>query len=270
MITVGHVVYLLKNKNNFDNTEDSTMSHIFRFIGSRDGQGRWTVPEEELKHIRIVGLGKDDKLEFIDGMGKYSKVRIQSVSSKSIDFDEIPGSFKIIPFSPFKLGLVTGILKNTQELLAPLTEIGVDAIYLFSQPHSKKDLTDRLKQKFLSTLRSSTKQSKRYFIPKLYFFSSFKECIQHINQDPLTQRSRKLLLDETSSSSLLDIKVNQDDSFLLFSGSELGFTQEEIEILNSENMEKYNIGSFILRSITASTCSSMIMNLKIKKIKNNQ
>ncbi len=246
------------------------MSHIFRFIGSQDEQGRWTVPEEELKHIRIVGLAKGDELELIDGAGKYSLVRIQSISSKSINFDEIPGSLKIIPSSSFKLGLVTGILKNTQELLAPLTEIGVDAIYLFSQPHSKKDLTPRLEQKFLSIVRSSTKQSKRYFIPRLYFFSSLEECFQYINQDPLTQGSRKILLDESSSSSLLDIEVNQDDSFLLFSGSELGFTQKEIEILNSKNMEHYNVGSFILRSITASTCSSMIMNLKIKKIENNQ
>ena len=79
------------------------MSHIFRFIGSQDEQGRWTVPEEELKHIRIVGLAKGDELELIDGAGKYSLVRIQSISSKSINFDEIPGSLKIIPSSSFPL-----------------------------------------------------------------------------------------------------------------------------------------------------------------------
>ena len=246
------------------------MSHIFRFIGTRDQSGRWTLPEEELKHIHVVGLKQQDSLELIDGKGSFAFAKILNISSKHIDLEEVPGSFKLITQPPFKLGVVTGILKNSQDLLSCLTEIGVDNIYMFSQPHSRKDLTQRLEQKFQSIVRSSTKQSKRYFIPHILCFSSFEKCLDYINTDPTTVDSRKILLDESSTDSLLDICISEKDSLLLFTGSELGFTQEELSLLKKERMESFNIGTHILKSIHASTCASMILNLKIEKIRNNQ
>lgn len=246
------------------------MAHIFRFIGSRDDNGSWSIDEAELKHIRVVGLKEDDSFELIDGKGKFAVVSIDQISSKSIKLTEQSGSFKFYPQRRQKLTVVTGILKNTSELLCHLSQLGVDSIYLFAQPHTKKDLNDRLEQKFLSHLRSSTKQSKRFFIPSLSCFSSLKDCLTQINKDSTTNLSRKILLDENASPSLLDIEISSNDSFIIFIGSELGFSKEELTLLNHQHTENYSIGKFILTSITAAMCSSAIMNLKIEKIQNNQ
>ena len=246
------------------------MSHTFRSIGSRQN-GKWVLDKEELRHMLVLRLTTNDIVELTDGCGNVSKVRISSISSKSIDLEEI--EHKVIEKNSSSLILVVGLLKNTQDLLPLVVESGVDKIYIFQQQHNKKDLTDKNKERFLNIIRSSVKQCKRDFIPDLCFFPSLSECLESINKDQKDSGTnyRKILLDETSNSTLLNLDIDKnwdrkDNSIVVIVGSELGFYNEEKTILEGIELERFSLGKNILRSITACLCSCMIIKLKLYQL----
>lgn len=235
------------------------MAHIFRFIGSRSSDG-WVLDESEIHHMRVVGIKDSDTVELIDGNGLYEKACVSKISGKNVYLDPIGDTFKSIPKPSLRLNVVTGLLKNSQDLLSSITEVGVDSIHLFCQLHNKKDFTPRLLHRFTMILRSATKQSKRYFIPDLHIYPSFKDCIDSLKGS--FKDSRKILLDESSSTCLLNLDLTTNERLYLFTGSELGFSTNEQDLLNQLNPERYNLGSFILRSQTATLTATSIINLK--------
>ena len=193
--------------------------------------------------------------------------------------------YEITSFSPFNARKINDIdlnpeLKNEVTLFYCLskgdkidfaiqkaTELGVSRIILCNSKYSvvrydSKDIVRKMKR-FKEIAKSAAEQSHRLIIPEVigvYDIADIKDYMGEHNFLAYEKES-----ENHANPTYLYEKIKENEKISIFIGSEGGFSEEEVLILNKLGFINISLGKRILRTETAVVCALSQLNLIIEK-----
>jgi 16S rRNA (uracil1498-N3)-methyltransferase len=218
--------------------------------------------EEESKHIaKVLRHRQGQELDLIDGKGGLYKIRLTSTSFDRVEFTVLESS--LIKRSVPEIQVLVGVLKSDERMewmVEKLTEIGVSQIHLCQMARSEGKFPKS--QRLQKILISSLKQSRQYWLPKLYYHQSIGEFLD------MTRSAHGLkliahLMSEYPTHSLLDIKNDNaivDDFIKLIIGPEGDLSRDEAILAFNQGFQSVTFGKNVLRTETAAIYGASLCN----------
>jgi 16S rRNA (uracil1498-N3)-methyltransferase len=220
------------------------MTHRYFFNGPLKQGDKVSLDPPEEKHLKSVMRTKDgDRIEVINGKGELAFC----LFGKQILIEKVDTKEPNKKVRSLTLGLTE---PNILELvIEKATEIGIDEFFIFPSFKSKlKSLSPNKKERIEKILISSIKQSKRLFLPKVYYFNK-KEELPSTNNYFLADFDGGVFSPSKESS-----------NFIV--GPESGFTEEEIAFFkNKLHAKGVLLSENVLRAETAAICCSYLLTL---------
>jgi len=205
------------------------------------------LEDETAKHLLVLRMQADEKIQLTDGKGLLATVRLTAISKKSCEAEVLEQEQKKLP--EHRLHLAIAFTKNAgrnEWLLEKAAELGVGSIIPLQTQR-----TERLhfkEERWRNILISAMLQSQQYFLPVIETpkpFAGVIESFKNISQkliahcDPYYER---LPLKNA-------MKPFKDTIILI--GPEGDFTKEEIEMAINANFTTVDLGTNRLRTETA-------------------
>jgi len=221
----------------------------------------FSFDKDESRHIvRVLRKREGDKISIINGKGFLFESEIISASEEKCEVRIIDYSF----FQPanYWLHLAVAPTKNNdryQWFLEKATEIGIHEITPIICKHSERKIikTERLEK----TIISATKQSLRYYIPKLNNAKSFSDFIKSEKQGQLYiahcgEFEKKNLAQEVVPNGKITILI----------GPEGDFSKDEIQSAISLGYKSVSLGNSRLRTETAAIYTTSVIAIKQEQL----
>lgn len=211
------------------------------------------IPDSELRHIKVLRLGVDEKILATNGRGIQAYISIENIYNKTYatNIQFINGLDRELKI---KLGLAMGKLDNRDRFefaFEKSIELGITDFYILNTEFSQKK--EYTKERMLSKAIATLKQCKRSILPNIYYLGDIKDMQEYIEK-----YNTCILTSEDGEK----IKVIQPQDTLIFIGPEGGFSKTEIDFfMNFKNMKKVNLGNRRLRSETAAILSVGLFSL---------
>lgn len=234
------------------------MTHIFRFIGELRPDQSWRLSRDEAWHFaKVLRLQVGAQIEVMDGHGTWAPAMVQSATSSEV-IAVTNGPLSIEPVHAMQLCCAIGALKpgSIDDILAPMTELGIDVIHVFGQAGAAKwRLSDQALERWQRLLRQSAKQCKRAHLPRLEVHASIDNLPQY--------HDIKIFLDADASEAITTVlpPAAQPESVLAVIGGEGGLSAAEIAALGSRGFKPAKLGPLILRAVTAAVATSTVLSL---------
>ena len=211
-----------------------------------------SIGGEEFDHLRVLRPKTGMLLEVVNGQGQLWQCEIQELHKTHADLKVLEKN--VFPESIIRLTMAVALSreKTFEEILEPLSEIGVTHIQPFISERSLHSWEDHAKwyNRWQRLLIQSLKQSKRWYMMKICPVLSFGEFISTISSHSLAVFGNT---DGNSPSLYVHMTVlkNFGNQIMGIIGPEGGFTQYEIESLILEGAQSVSLGENILRINTA-------------------
>lgn len=243
------------------------MKHIFRFFGEPQNESipngdlkkKWVVAGEEHEHLRVLRLKSGDAVEVVDGKGLSAAGIIESTErhSTTISVDLVNSESA----AQTKLAVALGALKpgDIDELIAPLVELGLDALHIFLQEgHEKHRLNDKAFERWQRLIRAATKQCKRSWMTEIYSHESIEKLVSALTESYKT----RLLAEPDASVSLrsLEMPAEPGHHVCMVIGSEKGFNSSERQIFGENGFIPVRLPGSILRARTAAVAAAAMLS----------
>ena len=221
----------------------------------------FSLSGKQAHHLKnVLRLKNNDQVIFTNGKGLDFLVEIKNIEKNSADFSVLE-IFKGKNDSPVKISLAFSMIKGKKndELIKPLTEIGVHEIIPYiskrsvSDPHEKKKLNKI--ERWSDLAKEALKQCERSYLPEISEVSSFEKIISESKKYDL-----KIMFHERtkiSSKTLLN-KYNNPKKILAVIGPEGGFTEEEKQAALDAGFETISLGPRVFRAETACITSAFL------------
>jgi 16S rRNA (uracil1498-N3)-methyltransferase len=235
------------------------MKHAFRFLGERLDAKTWSLDSNDQQHIkRVLRLASGDEIEAGNGKGGWARGLLrEDLGGLYLQVEE---AFFIEPPKP--VILILGALKHGEfdELIAPLTEVGVTECRLFLQPGSEKTrLADKAQKRWCSLQIAAMKQAKCPWLMGIKVFGSLELAASDLGA--IVGEDRYYLY--PGKSSLLQSDGPHSDGIALVVGSEKGFAESEERWLLDHAFRPTSIGPHILRAKTAAVLAGGLGALRV-------
>jgi len=202
--------------------------------------------EQDAKHATLVlRFSVGDKIEFTNGMGEYGFGKILEANKKGM----IASLEKCETHEKNEFTLAIGILKSSERmewLVEKCTEIGVGKLIFFKSQNGERGRinTDKLKKIAIAAL----KQSHGAWLPEI-IETTFENALQ------ISKGQRYLAYCDEHMATKIPLPFESDAT--VFIGPEGDFTQGEVELSKSYNVQTIGLGRKILRTETAAVvCAS--------------
>lgn len=194
----------------------------------------------------VMRLQVDEHIELINGKGLLAQAKIVSISKTDIltEIQHVLSCTKKPPFVRTALPLLRP--GHFDWALEKVVELGVDHIALFIADLSeRKETGQNFMKRCEKIIESAMKQSGRLFHPTLSFSHSLQKLLSE-------ESALVLWADESASTSLLERLEQQkgENSFLLLSGPEKGWSDQEKKLLSTKT-DPVLLSSNTLRAETA-------------------
>lgn len=202
------------------------------------------LTEQEAKHaIKVLRYSVGDGITVVDGLGNWYKGEVQLITDKTVRVAVRSVHNKK---SRPKAILGISIIKKRDRLefaVEKAVELGVKGIAFFRGEHSvKKNLRrDRIE----STVLSAMKQSLQAWLPDISMYKNLEELLAAY------PNCHKIAAHETMQNILQPEVVQTHKDTLLLVGPEGGFSEQEIESMDTENVQLISLGEHRLRTETA-------------------
>jgi 16S rRNA (uracil1498-N3)-methyltransferase len=205
---------------------------------------------EEYNHlINVLKLKKNSKLNILDNKGNIFYSEITEILNKKIFFKI--NEKKNHSLKKNKLCLVQSVLKINafEEILDKSTQLGIDEIYPIITDNTtlKIDIFKSKYNRFNKILKSSSEQSKRFFIPRLndcIYFKDFKNFFNK-NNTIIAFENADFFMKEI----IKDYTIKENN--FIVCGPEGGFSDNEIKFFKKNEYNLFKVSENILRSETA-------------------
>lgn len=205
-------------------------------------------------HIfRVLRLSAGDTVELVDGAGTGYRARILSAAPAEIRL-AIEAAFPLMAESPVHITLALGMLKDrkTDDLIPPLTELGINRLILFYAARSIPVPKDRTSLSRVSRWEKialeAVKQCRRGYIPQIVLMKDLDAALAASSDADL-----KLVFWEAAvpsgPSAVQD--VPRPGKVLIVVGPEGGFEPAEIQKAQNKGCVVTSLGPRILRAQTA-------------------
>ena len=223
------------------------MKQVFRFVARLDKPDQWVIEGAEHTHLtKVVRLKVGDRIEVTNGVGHVGTGTLIDSSAKS---SRVQVENVRIQDRPEDIILCIGALQSSvmDELVAPLVELGLTKLIVFSQESvAKRRLHEKVLARWSRISVSACKQSKRAWFPEIATCASIENVLPLID-DSIACR---LILSETSEQLMIN-QLDDKGPVVFVIGGEKGLDLWEIELLKKEGFVPVKFCDTILRARTA-------------------
>jgi 16S rRNA (uracil1498-N3)-methyltransferase len=130
-------------------------------------------PIEGLEHhhmVHVTRLRPGEEFELIDGQGHLAICRLISIGRREAHFEILSNTFQQRAAAQIHLALPS--LRQLDWALEKVTELGVDAIFLYEADRAEKPLPSL--ERVHATLVAAAKQSGRLHLPSVSFYPALE------------------------------------------------------------------------------------------------
>jgi len=229
---------------------------MHRFYHSNSLKIRQSVILDEFAShhaTRVMRIKLHDKLILFNGDGFEYLVQVEEINKKIVKV-KILRAEKNETESPLKINLFQSISSNEKMdlVIQKATELGASNIQpVLSERSSIKLNQDRVKKKLLhwnQVAIAACEQSGRSKLPSIFVPKSISQIMQ---EKKLFENSLNLLLHPYLKKRNPKLPSLPPESINIFIGPEGGFTEDEIELLQTNKFIITQLGPRILRTETA-------------------
>jgi 16S rRNA (uracil1498-N3)-methyltransferase len=221
------------------------LNHMNVFIASITNDIAEFTPEESWHCAKVLRFKAGDKVNIIDGKGKFYEGTLYSVNEKKC-VAQLNSEAKTQKKRNYHLHLAIAPTKNIDRMewmIEKAVEIGIDEITFIRCKNSERTVIKE--ERLIKIAESAVKQSLQAYIPKINPLISFSEAIK-LKSDlkfiAFCEEQQKKHLKE------FDVK---NKSSLVFIGPEGDFTLDEVLLAQENNAAGITLGDNRLRTETA-------------------
>jgi 16S rRNA (uracil1498-N3)-methyltransferase len=217
----------------------------------------YTLNEDESKHcVRVLRLGKDDRITLVDGRGGCFTAEISDPNPKRCSVNVIQSELNF-GLRKFQIHVAIAPTKNIERMewfLEKATEIGINRVIPILCQHSerKEIKPERLEKVMVSAM----KQSLKAYLPQLDGLTKLPDFIRQ----PFD--GQKFIAHcEEQGRELLKNRIVPNQNYLILIGPEGDFSPEEIELALKSGFQAVSLGVSRLRTETAGVVACHTLNL---------
>jgi len=224
-----------------------------------------TLSGDEARHLRdVLRLTPGDEVFLFDGMGREYRCSINEIGRASSTLNVIEVVEAASPESPLKLTLAVALLKGEKFdfVVQKATELGVTQIVPVKTARADirlRDSADAGKRvaRWQRIALEAAKQCGRAFVPRVADPTEFRKLIS----DPELVAGQRFMFSERGGQpfSVSENTRQPVESVIALTGSEGGWTDEEIEAARETGWQIVTLGGRILRAETAAIAVSALL-----------
>jgi 16S rRNA (uracil1498-N3)-methyltransferase len=220
-----------------------------------------SLPEEVLRHIAVLRLGRGAEILLLDGTGNLCHCRIDHLDRKTGSAVVLSRSVEQETVFPLELLQALPKADKMELVLQKGTELGISRFTPLQTSRSVPRLTARReeqrRERWLRIVREAARQSRRPVLPSLSGICSLEEALAGCRSE-----LRLMLWEEGSQplDAILPQRAPQGASVLI--GPEGGFTKQEADTARRHGFVPVLFGPRILRSETAGFAAATILQYR--------
>lgn len=234
-----------------------------RFFHPRFSEGSVSLSTEESAHARLSRrLRTRDEVELFDGAGCRARAVIVSVPRAGSVCVEVTQVSEVARSDP-RLILATALPKGARQdlLIEKCTEVGVDVVRPVLFQRAVVRPADAKQSKWRRTAIEAAKQCGRSWLPTFEPPVSFSEWMTNRDSDEMTYVAHRMPPGEVVANSLLT-QLQHDTpakAVCVVIGPEGGFTDSEIEAMQTAGIKAVSLGPNVLRIETAAIVATAMI-----------
>ena len=229
-----------------------------------------TITGSDVNHIKnVLRMKPGEKIRVSNQKGQDYFCSILELGDDFVQADILDSEAANTELSA-KVYLFQALPKGDrmETVIQKAVELGVHEIipvamkYCVVKLDAKK--AENKRKRWQAIAESAAKQSKRSLIPVVHEVMSFKEALSYAKECKVNlvpyENERGM---EATGKAFSELQ--KDDTISVMIGPEGGFSEEEIELVNEENMKIISLGKRILRTDTAAiaTLSMLMLHLEM-------
>jgi 16S rRNA (uracil1498-N3)-methyltransferase len=241
---------------------------------------RFYLPPEEYRagHLVLTGseahhaadvlrLKPGDEIALLDGAGTELTCRIQMLTRKQVQLEELGRTTEAPP--PWRITLVQAIPKGKlfEAIIQKATELGAWRIVpLLSQrvtTHLEGETIGHKAEKWRSTAVEAIKQSGQCFLPQVDAPITLPAWLARCEKFDLTLVA-SLQQDSRHLRTYFIAGAPKPQTICIWIGPEGDFAPEEMEAIKGAGALPITLGPLVLRSETAALCALSIINHELR------
>ena len=214
------------------------------------------LSKDDSKHaIKILRLKRGDKIEIVDGKGKYFEAEITDPDHKKCNVQIIDeGNF---PPKLFYIHVAIAPTKNINRIewfVEKSVEFGIDEITFLKCDSSEREQIrlDRIEKKAISAM----KQSRAGYLPKINDIINFNDFVKSSDLP-----DDKFIACVGNSNTPLINYAMPARNYCILIGPEGDFSKKEIDEANKNGFTSVSLGNTRMRTETAGIAACHILNL---------
>jgi 16S rRNA (uracil1498-N3)-methyltransferase len=223
-----------------------------------------TLTADEARHLReVLRLKPGDAVSVFDGEGKEFRGVVAQARREFAELELHGEMLPARPESPLQITLAVALLKGEKFdlVVQKATELGVNKFVPLITRHADiklRDEADAAKRvgRWQRIALEAAKQSGRALVPEINLPVSFESVLT----------SSSLLFSERGGRSLNEVQ-EQFDAVTAITGSEGGWSDEELERANSAGAKTITLGGRILRAETAAITAAALLQYRFGDLK---
>lgn len=237
------------------------MAHIYRFFGQKTSEGVWALDDEEARHaVKVLRLTDQSQIEVMDGRGRVASGRLVIESKSKATVSDARETFT--EKDTFNRSILLGALKpgDVDDLIAPLTELGVDELIVFHQSDTAQfRLSDGAMERWRRLVRSAVKQSKRPWELELKSAVDLSSAIKTAQGGPI----RWMLTPDADTDVFQAVSQVSAGSpgITVLIGGERGLSKVEESLALERGYKPVRLGPWVLRARTAAQAAAVFLGM---------
>ena len=234
-------------------------------------EDKFVLRGPEAFHItRVLRNKAGEEIELFDGRGRRYRGVIRSIGEDGSVSGDIIEKLEVNrrPF-PVTVNLYLGLLKAShwEWALEKGTEIGINTFTPVITPRTvvqlRENSTQKKKERWEKIVQAAAKQSRRDDLPIINEPKHYRDAMVEASQNGLTLVGWEKH-GSTTYAGLRDViadarRKNKKLNVNIFIGPEGGFSDEEIELAETDGAALFSLGPNILRAETAAVTSAAIV-----------
>ena len=218
------------------------------FVDELSGSKTQALDNDEAHHaIKVMRLKIGEEIKISDGEGSWVSGPISEVGKKSLKISVTSNGIEKIK-KP-ELVLVQAITKSerNKEMLELITVAGVDRIIPWQADRCISKWQSNSYDKWRTSIKEASKQSRRVNLPKLEKVMSTKQIIEQMVVSDCI-----VVFHESADQKFSNLNISQSASTIyLIIGPEGGIAEGELEIFKTKGGNLVRLGEPVLRSAHA-------------------
>ncbi len=212
---------------------------------------------EDAQHaIRVLRMSAGEVFMLADGSGAWSQVKAFAIMKKSMQVEVIASGFQEVLATTITVVQALPKSDRAKEAIELLTEAGVDRIVPWAASRS----IGKVSEKFATTAREASKQSRRLRIPEVTDIATTQQICEAIKLSDLA-----IAFHESADAKLSDcISSHNVAHLLIIIGPEGGITPTELDAFREAGAKVALMGRPILRSAHAGIAAVAAVSALLK------